>query len=247
MPEIQQADREAASNWRVKYAHVNSAVGAHEYVASLDGAFAAHREAERERLVEHLKALVDKTEEAYGVVARSGYELAISDIGSNITTPPEQRAMSAEMEQLESAQLAVEGLKRLLADEEREHGNTIDARDAREEDLATIFVALGMNEAEREWTSMQNPTGIALLAIDELRKDDERTIAVSGIMLRRSGDRVIVEAEIDGRWVEVIDELHDSSFSHIVEPAGMKAKLAALVAAFGIDAGVRRESLLHRS
>ena len=210
MPEIQLADREAARAMHADNVKRLASLGVPE--ESLMDMLARH-------LAAHREAAVD----AYIAT----------------TTPPEPRALTAEAKQLESAQLAVEGLKRLLADEEREHGNTIDARDAREEDLSAIFVALGMNEAEREWTSMQNPTGIALLAIDELRKDDERTIAISGIMLRRSGDRVIVEAEIDGRWVEVIDEFHDSNFSHIVEPAGMKAKLAALIAAFGIGVGVK--------
>lgn len=48
------------------------------------------------------------------------------------------------------------------------------------------------------------------------------TIAVSGIMLRRSGDYAIVEVEIDGVWREIIMEPLDAPFSHIVEPAGMR-------------------------
>lgn len=46
-------------------------------------------------------------------------------------------------------------------------------------------------------------------------------IAVEGIWLLRDGDKVIVRAEIDGKWIDVIREHHDGMFSHIVEPAGM--------------------------
>lgn len=48
-----------------------------------------------------------------------------------------------------------------------------------------------------------------------------KTIEVSGIMLRRSGDYAIVEAEVDGKWKEVIREFIDAPFSHIVEPSGI--------------------------
>lgn len=52
------------------------------------------------------------------------------------------------------------------------------------------------------------------------------TIAISGIHLMRHGDRVIVAAEIEGRWIEVIRELHESNFGHIVEPGGMRRAVA---------------------
>lgn len=45
---------------------------------------------------------------------------------------------------------------------------------------------------------------------------------ITGIHLMRVGDYVIVKAEIDGRWCEVIRERHDGSFSHIVEPSGIR-------------------------
>lgn len=48
------------------------------------------------------------------------------------------------------------------------------------------------------------------------------TIAITGIHLFRLQDHVIVNAEIDGKWVTVIEEYIDSPFSHIVEPAGMR-------------------------
>lgn len=47
------------------------------------------------------------------------------------------------------------------------------------------------------------------------------SVGVTGIHLKRIGDYVIVSAEIGGRWVDVINERHDGSFSHIVEPGGM--------------------------
>lgn len=40
------------------------------------------------------------------------------------------------------------------------------------------------------------------------------------------GDHVVVKAEIDGEWIEVIREWHDGSFSHIVEPLGMRRRQA---------------------
>ncbi len=51
-------------------------------------------------------------------------------------------------------------------------------------------------------------------------------VPVSGIHLVRIGDYVVVKAEIDGKWVEVIREHHDGSFSHIVEPLGMRRRQA---------------------
>ena len=47
-------------------------------------------------------------------------------------------------------------------------------------------------------------------------------VSISGIHLVRVGDWVVVLAELDGQWVEVIREWHDSSFSHIVEPLGIR-------------------------
>lgn len=54
----------------------------------------------------------------------------------------------------------------------------------------------------------------------------KQPIPVTGIHLVRLGDYVIVNAEIDGKWVEVIREHHDGSFSHIVEPLGMRRRQA---------------------
>lgn len=50
-------------------------------------------------------------------------------------------------------------------------------------------------------------------------------IEVMGIHLLRLGSYVIVRAEIDGRWVEVIKEYDPDGktpFSHIVEPGGIR-------------------------
>jgi hypothetical protein len=54
-------------------------------------------------------------------------------------------------------------------------------------------------------------------------------IEVTGIWLLRLGEDVVVRAEIDGRWVEVIREYDpsgDASFSHIVESGGMREAAA---------------------
>lgn len=57
------------------------------------------------------------------------------------------------------------------------------------------------------------------------KPEHQGPVGVTGIHLLRLGDYVIVNAEIDGRWVEVIREIHDGSFSHIVEPGGMISAL----------------------
>lgn len=49
----------------------------------------------------------------------------------------------------------------------------------------------------------------------------KEAVEVTGIHLLRIGDSVIVRAEVDGKWVEVIREHHDGYFSHIVEPGGI--------------------------
>jgi hypothetical protein len=47
-------------------------------------------------------------------------------------------------------------------------------------------------------------------------------VEVTGIwLLRVTGQGIVVRAEIDGRWVDVISERFDGEFSHIVEPGGM--------------------------
>lgn len=53
--------------------------------------------------------------------------------------------------------------------------------------------------------------------------DNRAPVPVTGIHLVRIGDNVIVNAEIDGKWVTVIEEYADSRFSHIIEPSGMRA------------------------
>ena len=54
------------------------------------------------------------------------------------------------------------------------------------------------------------------------KSPDYEPVEVTGIWLLRLGNDVFVKAEIDGAWVEVIREGIDGSFSHIVEPGGMR-------------------------
>ncbi len=51
----------------------------------------------------------------------------------------------------------------------------------------------------------------------------QEPVAVSGIHLIKLGENVIVNVEIDGQWFEVIREHESGSFSHIVEPGGIRA------------------------
>ena len=46
----------------------------------------------------------------------------------------------------------------------------------------------------------------------------QEPITVSGIQLVRIGDYAVVNVELNGKWVEVIREHVEGSFSHIVEP-----------------------------
>lgn len=49
-------------------------------------------------------------------------------------------------------------------------------------------------------------------------------VPVMGIRLRKDGKHTVVDAEIGGAWIEVIRELSDNEFCHIVEPAGMYSR-----------------------
>lgn len=46
-------------------------------------------------------------------------------------------------------------------------------------------------------------------------------VPVTGIHLKKIGDRTIVAAEIGGQWFDVISERSEGQFSHIVETAGL--------------------------
>lgn len=61
---------------------------------------------------------------------------------------------------------------------------------------------------------------------------------VTGIMLRTDSDDIVVEAEINGEWREVIREYaaDNASISHIVEPLGM---LKAPPSRLNPDGGLR--------
>lgn len=79
------------------------------------------------------------------------------------------------------------------------------------------------------WIDVKEPHKsdcIWLAAIKNLTKGrtmkDGKVVEVSGIHLVRIGDHVIVNAEMDEKWVEVIKERHDGAFSHIVEVGGMR-------------------------
>ena len=58
-------------------------------------------------------------------------------------------------------------------------------------------------------------------AIDTVPAKDKEPVSVTAIWLKNIGDDVIVEAEIAGKWVEVIRERADGAYSHIVESGGI--------------------------
>jgi uncharacterized coiled-coil DUF342 family protein len=108
----------------------------------------------------------------------------------------------------------VEQLKAKLADEELICLRVIQDRDAAVE-FCDLFASTILGE-DINWSCHETKWQEALDMLS-----NGKTIEVSGIMLRRSGDYAIVEAEVDGKWREVISEFIDTPFSHIVEPAGI--------------------------
>lgn len=54
---------------------------------------------------------------------------------------------------------------------------------------------------------------------NEMSKDE--SVPVMGIRLRKDGKHTVVDAEVGGAWIEVIRELSDGEFCHIVEPSGI--------------------------
>lgn len=53
-------------------------------------------------------------------------------------------------------------------------------------------------------------------------------VPVEGIRLRKEGKYTVVDAEIGGSWIEVIRELSDNEFCHIVEPSGIYSAYYAM-------------------
>lgn len=51
----------------------------------------------------------------------------------------------------------------------------------------------------------------------------EEVKGLTAVMLRRVGEKAVVEVEINGVWVEVIEEQYNSAFSHIVEGSAIKS------------------------
>jgi hypothetical protein len=56
----------------------------------------------------------------------------------------------------------------------------------------------------------------------------QQPIPVSGVWLRKEGERVIVAVEIEGKWIDVITEREEGPFSHIVEPDGIREGVRVL-------------------
>lgn len=54
------------------------------------------------------------------------------------------------------------------------------------------------------------------------KRNDDTQVPISGLWLRRQGDLVIVAAEIDGCWRDVITEWHDDCFGRISDVGTMR-------------------------
>lgn len=114
--------------------------------------------------------------------------------------------------QPEAKEVAV--LESMLANEEQACMEALEERDTAI-GFCDLFAATILGE-DINWSCHETKWQEALDMMS-----NGKTIEVSGIMLRRSGDHAIVEAEVDGKWKEVIREYIDAPFSHIVEPAGI--------------------------
>lgn len=108
----------------------------------------------------------------------------------------------------------VAALESMLANEEQACMEALEERDTAI-GFCDLFAATILGE-DINWSCHETKWQEALDMMS-----NGKTIEVSGIMLRRSGDHAIVEAEVDGKWKEVIREYIDAPFSHIVEPAGI--------------------------
>lgn len=51
------------------------------------------------------------------------------------------------------------------------------------------------------------------------------SIAITAVHLKRIGNKAIVAIEVDGRWVDVIEERADDSYSHIIELTGLQTAI----------------------
>lgn len=63
---------------------------------------------------------------------------------------------------------------------------------------------------------------------DELRaKHWPKDVTYPPIHLWTDLKYVYVSVQVEGKWIEVIREIHDSPFSHIVEPGGIAERIRA--------------------
>jgi hypothetical protein len=58
------------------------------------------------------------------------------------------------------------------------------------------------------------------------QSDPNEAVPVTGVHLKRVGNRAVVAVEIDGKWVDIIEEHYEGNFSHICEPSGMRGRAA---------------------
>jgi len=53
----------------------------------------------------------------------------------------------------------------------------------------------------------------------------KKSICITGLMLRNTEEHIIVELEIDGKWIEIINDFVGRMavpVSHIIEPGGIE-------------------------
>lgn len=70
--------------------------------------------------------------------------------------------------------------------------------------------------------------------VESVRNDARKSnIEISGVMVRTVGFALIVECEVDGRWIQIFNEriaMPDGSeprIGHIIEPLGIRQRAAA--------------------
>lgn len=61
----------------------------------------------------------------------------------------------------------------------------------------------------------------------------QEPVAITGLWLDAHSGRIKVRVEIDGRWFDVLDERNNEGhISHIVEPDGIRSRVADKAPAF---------------
>ena len=99
-----------------------------------------------------------------------------------------------------------------------------------QDECAVFAIVLGHLKRNPEWQGEHEMMDALYDRLTSSRQEGD-TVQIGSLRLQRrtiSGcERVTVEVEIDGEWIEVIRTNHDNYFDHFVSPSGMRAAFAS--------------------